>query len=91
MASIWRRESLMHISTVISTERSEWRNLDKMLILNRFLGYALRATLEMTNSQALSLHITSLAGTRAFVIFTRKQLPLIIKWLDCKKGAGAPN
>ena len=48
MASIWGRKSLLHISTVISSERSEWRNLDKMLILNRFLGYALRATFEMT-------------------------------------------
>ena len=33
---------------VISTKRSAWRNLDKMLIFNRFLAYALRATLEMT-------------------------------------------
>ena len=33
---------------VISTERSEWRNLDKMLIFNRFIDYALCAPLEMT-------------------------------------------
>ena len=38
---------------VISTERSEWRNLDRLLIMNRFLDSALRAPLEMTEWTAL--------------------------------------
>ena len=33
---------------VISTERSEWRDLYNTLIINRYLDYALRASLDMT-------------------------------------------
>ena len=33
---------------VISTERSEWRDLYNTLIINRYLDYALRAALDMT-------------------------------------------
>ena len=40
--------SSQRLPSVISTERSEWRNLDKMLIFNRFIDYALCAPLEMT-------------------------------------------
>ena len=49
-------------SSVISTERSEWRNLDKMLIFNRFLDYALCAPLEMTIIPKLSPRFTVARG-----------------------------
>ena len=42
--------------------KAEWRNLDRMLIFNRFLDYALCAPLEMTISPAPSPHFTVARG-----------------------------
>ena len=38
---------------VISTERSEWRDLyNRLIIINRYLDYALRASLDMKDFSA---------------------------------------